>query len=163
MWVSEQNCHSCCPLLSPDGMVTSQMGKKRALPPPQGRPWGRRVASRYSGVWSLPGGDEVLGEVDADRGAGDGDVPVTSAVQLAADLDLSAWHLPDFVDLGALSADDWADELWKVKTVRGKKRQLIRNSVIQGYILYIAWKEASQSGWSSLLMTSILLARSPWW
>ncbi len=36
---------------------------------------------------------------------------VTCPVQLAADLDLSSWHLPDLVDLSALTADDRADQL----------------------------------------------------
>jgi len=66
--------------------------------------------SSSSGVVSsgraLPGGDEVLGQVDADGRARDGDVPVAGAVQLAADLDLRARHLPDLIDLGALAPDD---------------------------------------------------------
>lgn len=60
---------------------------------------------------ALPGGNEVLGQVDADRRPCDGDVAVARAVQLAADLDLSPRHLPDLVDLSALTADDGADQL----------------------------------------------------
>lgn len=36
----------------------------------------------------LPGCDEVMGQVDADGGACDGDMTVTSTVQLATNLDL---------------------------------------------------------------------------
>lgn len=59
----------------------------------------------------LPRGDEVLSQVDGDGRAGDGDVPVAGAVHLAADLDLGAGHLADLVDLGALAADDGANQL----------------------------------------------------
>ena len=54
----------------------------------------------------LPGGNEVLGQVDADRRSCDSDMAVSRPVQLAADLDLSSGHLPDLVDLSALTADD---------------------------------------------------------
>lgn len=63
--------------------------------------------------WALPGGNEVLGQVDADWCSCDSDMTVTCPVQLAADLDLSSWHLPDLVDLSALTANDRADQLWK--------------------------------------------------
>lgn len=63
--------------------------------------------------WLLPGGNEVLGQVDADRCSCDSDMTVTCPVQLAADLDLSSWHLPDLIDLSALTADDRADQLQK--------------------------------------------------
>ena len=59
----------------------------------------------------LPGSDQVLSQVDGDRRAGDGDVTVAGAVDLTADLDLGARHLPDLVYLGALAADDRADQL----------------------------------------------------
>lgn len=59
----------------------------------------------------LPGGNEVLGQVDADRCSCDSDMSVTCPVQLAADLDLSSRHLPDLVDLSPLTADDRADQL----------------------------------------------------
>lgn len=57
----------------------------------------------------LPGGNEVLGQVDADRCSRDGDVAVACPVQLAPDLDLGSGHLPDLVDLGSLTADDRTD------------------------------------------------------
>lgn len=57
----------------------------------------------------LPGGNEVLGQVDADRCSCDGDMPVTRPIQLTPDLDLSSRHLPDLVDLSTLTADDGAD------------------------------------------------------
>lgn len=60
---------------------------------------------------ALPGGNEVLGQVDADRRSRDGDVAVARPVQLAPDLDLGSGHLPDLVDLGSLTADDRTDEL----------------------------------------------------
>lgn len=60
-------------------------------------------------VLDLPGGNEVLGQVDADRRSRDGDVAVACPVQLAPDLDLSSGHLPDLVDLGSLAADDRTD------------------------------------------------------
>lgn len=66
-----------------------------------------------------PGGNEVLGQVDADRRSRDRDVAVARPVQLAADLDLSPRHLPDLVDLGALAADDGADQL---RNDRGSRR-----------------------------------------
>lgn len=40
--------------------------------------------------WTLPGGNEVLGQVDADWCSCDGDMPVACPIQLAADLDLSS-------------------------------------------------------------------------
>lgn len=61
---------------------------------------------------SLPWSDEVLSQVDGDRCAGDGDVTVTGAVDLTANLDLSPRYLSDLVYLGALPPDDWADQLW---------------------------------------------------
>lgn len=69
--------------------------------------------------WSLfvlPGIDQVLGQADAGVGAGDGDLPVGGALHRVGDLDLSARHLTDLVDLGALAADDAADELRERKT-----------------------------------------------
>lgn len=60
---------------------------------------------------ALPGGNEVLGQVDADRRSCDRDMAVARPVQLAADLDLRPRHLPDLVDLSALAADDRADQL----------------------------------------------------
>ena len=65
---------------------------------------------------ALPGGNEVLGQVDADRCSCDRDMAVARPVQLAADLDLRTRHLPDLVDLSALAADDRADQL------RGEQR-----------------------------------------
>lgn len=62
-------------------------------------------------AWCLPGRDEVLSEVDADGGAGDGHVPVAGAVQLTADLNLSSGYLTDLVDFRTLSADDGTDQL----------------------------------------------------
>lgn len=56
--------------------------------------------------WTLPGGNEVLGQVDADRCSCDSDMTITRPVQLAADLDLSSRYLPDLVDLSALTAND---------------------------------------------------------
>lgn len=66
---------------------------------------------------ALPGGNEVLGQVDADRCSCDRDMAVARPVQLAADLYLRSRHLPDLVDLSALAADDRADQL------RGRMRQ----------------------------------------
>lgn len=63
------------------------------------------------GPLCLPGGNEVLGQVYADRRPCDGHMTVARPVQLAADLDLSSRHLPDLVDLGSLTADDRADQL----------------------------------------------------
>ena len=60
---------------------------------------------------ALPGSDEVLGKVNADWSASDGDVSVTCSIQLTANLDLSPRHLPDLIDLGALTADDGAYQL----------------------------------------------------
>lgn len=40
---------------------------------------------------------------------------VTCSVQLAANLDLGSRHLPDFVDLSSLAADDRADQLQESK------------------------------------------------
>lgn len=60
---------------------------------------------------ALPGGNEVLGQVDADRCSCDHDMAVARPVQLAADLYLRSRHLPDLVDLSALAADDRADQL----------------------------------------------------
>lgn len=67
------------------------------------------------GPLCLPGGNEVLGQVDADRRPCDGHMAVARPVQLAADLDLSSRHLPDLVDLGSLTADDRADQLRQSK------------------------------------------------
>lgn len=64
---------------------------------------------------ALPGGDEVLGQVDTDWCASDGDVSVIGSVQLAADLYLSPRHLPDLIDLSALSADDRAYQLQDIE------------------------------------------------
>lgn len=49
--------------------------------------------------------------MDGDGRAADADVALAAAVHLAADLDLSARNLPDLVDLGALTADDRANQL----------------------------------------------------
>lgn len=65
----------------------------------------------WPGWRCLPGRDEILSQVDADGGAGDGDVPVTGAVQLTADFDLSPGYLADLVDFRTLSADDGTDQL----------------------------------------------------
>lgn len=70
----------------------------------------------------LPRGNEVLGQIDADRCSCDGDMTVTCSVQLAADLDLSSGHLPDLVDLSALPAYDRADQL------KGEKKEQISYS-----------------------------------
>lgn len=59
----------------------------------------------------LPWSDQVLSQVDGYRRAGDGDVTIAGAVDLTADLDLSARHLPDLIYLGALATDDWANQL----------------------------------------------------
>ena len=60
---------------------------------------------------ALPGGNEVLGQVDADRCSCNSDMTVACPVQLAADLDLSSRHLPDLIDLGSLTADYRANQL----------------------------------------------------
>lgn len=70
-----------------------------------------RTAPVDGGPLCLPGGNEVLGQVDADRRPCDGHMTVARPIQLAADLDLSSRHLPDLVDLGSLTADDRADQL----------------------------------------------------
>lgn len=73
------------------------------------------------GCWpGLPGGNEVLGQVDADRRSRDGDVAVACPVQLAPDLDLGSGHLPDLVDLGSLTADDRTDELRRSRGEAGE-------------------------------------------
>lgn len=74
----------------------------------------------------LPGGNEVLGQVDADRCSCDSDMTVTCSVQLAANLDLSSRHLPDFVDLSSLAADDRADQLRESK---GETDQSVRRKI----------------------------------
>ena len=64
------------------------------------------MTATRAGEPALPGGDEVLGQVDADGSARDGDVAVAGAIELAADLDLGSRHLADLIDLGALAPDD---------------------------------------------------------
>ena len=59
----------------------------------------------------LPGIDEVLGQANAGGRAGDGHLAVGGAIHRVGNLDLSARHLPDLIDLGALAADDASDQL----------------------------------------------------
>lgn len=75
----------------------------------------------------LPGGNEVLGQVDADRCSCDGNMTVARPVQLTADLDLSSRHLPDLVDLGSLTADDRADQL---QGSRGRTEESIKELIV---------------------------------
>ena len=67
------------------------------------------------GAWDLclPGVDEVLGQADAGGRARDGHLAVGRAVNRIGNLDLSARHLPDLIDLGALAANDASDQLWR--------------------------------------------------
>lgn len=66
-----------------------------------------------STVWPiLPGIDQVLSQADTGVGASDGDLSVSGAFHRVGNLDLSARHLTDLVDLCTLAADDAADELW---------------------------------------------------
>lgn len=52
-----------------------------------------------------------MGQVDADGGACNGDMTVTSTVQLATNLDLCPWNLSNLIDFGALSANDGSNQL----------------------------------------------------
>lgn len=61
--------------------------------------------------WALPGGNEVLGQVDAHWCSCDSDMAIACPVQLAPDFNLSSWHLPDLVDLSALTTNDRANQL----------------------------------------------------
>lgn len=68
--------------------------------------------------WALPGGNEVLGQVDAHWCSCDSDMAITCPIQLAPDFNLSSWHLPDLVDLSTLTTNDRANQLQedRVKT-----------------------------------------------
>lgn len=59
----------------------------------------------------LPGIDQVLSQTDAGVGASDGDLSVSGAFHRVGNLDLSARHLTDLVDLCTLATNDAADEL----------------------------------------------------
>lgn len=59
----------------------------------------------------LPGVDQVLGQADAGVRASYGDLPVSWAFHRVGNLDLSAWHLADLIDLCTLTANDAANEL----------------------------------------------------
>lgn len=67
----------------------------------------------------LPGIDQVLGQADAGVRASYGDLPVSRAFHRVGNLDLSAWHLADLIDLCTLTANDAANELPR----REKKRE----------------------------------------
>ncbi|KAG7228187.1 hypothetical protein INR49_013350 [Caranx melampygus] len=100
-----------------DGLHPQQAGEGHgAVWSAQHMSWGQRAHSgQDDGIcyWASPGGNEVLGQVDADGCSCYGDVAVGRPVQLAADLDLSSRHLPDLVDLSALTTNDRADQLQK--------------------------------------------------
>lgn len=59
----------------------------------------------------LPGIDQVLSQTDAGVRASDGDLSVSGAFHGVGNLDLSARHLADLVDLCTLATNDAADEL----------------------------------------------------
>ena len=60
---------------------------------------------------SLPGIDQVLGQADAGRGPGYGDLAVSGPLHWVGNLDLSAGHLTDLIDLRSLAANNAANQL----------------------------------------------------
>lgn len=90
-------------------------------------------------VFILPGIDQVLSQADAGVGASDGDLSVSGAFHGVGNLDLSARHLADLVDLCTLAANDAADELGEEnkRLVPGTKKKNQAGGAI--FVAYIVW------------------------
>lgn len=84
--------------------------------------WHGRFAS------GLPGVDQVLGQADAGMRASYGDLSVGRAFHRVGNLDLSAWHLADLIDLCALAANDAANELPRRKERAWVKATVLKNT-----------------------------------